>query len=48
MTYPSGAVHYLDVLIAKAEYIDGAVNDVHEALVRRWLFAASPVVVAAV
>lgn len=30
MTYPSGAVHYLDVLIVKAEYIDGAVNDVQK------------------
>lgn len=28
MTYPSGAIHYMDVLIAKAEYINGAVNDV--------------------
>lgn len=30
MTYPSGAVHYFDVLVAKAEYQDGAVNDVQK------------------
>lgn len=30
LTYPSGAVHYLDVLVAKAEFQDGAVNDIQK------------------
>jgi hypothetical protein len=30
LTYPSGAIHYLDVLVAKAEYQDGAVNDIQK------------------
>lgn len=47
MTYPSGAIHFLDVLVAKAEYIDGAVNDVQK---RSFDFAVCrrPVVVEAV
>lgn len=30
ITYPDGIVHYLDVLVAKYEYQDGAVNDVQK------------------
>jgi hypothetical protein len=30
LTYPSGAVHYMDVLVAKTEFQDGAVNDIQK------------------
>jgi len=30
LTYPSGAIHYLDVLVSKAEFVDGQVNDVQK------------------
>jgi hypothetical protein len=30
LTYPSGAIHYMEVLVAKAEFQDGAVNDVQK------------------
>jgi len=30
LTYPSGAIHYLDVLVSKAEYVDGAAGDVQK------------------
>lgn len=47
MTYPSGAIHYMDVLVSKFEFVDGATNDVGKvncdlAICRK------PVVVAAV
>jgi hypothetical protein len=28
MTYPDGEIHYIDVLVSKFQYVDGAVNDV--------------------
>lgn len=30
LTYPSGAVHYMEVLVSKADFVDGAVNDVQK------------------
>lgn len=47
LTYPDGEIHYLDVLVAKAEYQDGAVNDVMKRSVDLAICRA-PVVVAAV
>ena len=28
LTYPDGEIHYIDVLVSKFQYVDGAVNDV--------------------
>jgi hypothetical protein len=30
LTYPSGAIHYMEVLVSKSEFVDGAVNDVQK------------------
>jgi hypothetical protein len=30
MSYPSGAVHYMDVLVSKAEFVDGQANDIQK------------------
>lgn len=47
ITYPDGIVHYLDVIVSKFEYIDGAVNDVQRiavefAVCRRPVEVAAP------
>lgn len=47
MTYPSGAIHYMDVLIAKAEFNDGQVNDIQKRNVDLAI-CRKPVVIAAV
>lgn len=47
LTYPDGEIHYLDVLVAKDEYQDGAVNDVMKRSVDLAI-CRKPVVVAAV
>lgn len=47
LTYPDGEIHYLDVLVAKDEYQDGAVNDVMKRSVD-FAICRKPVVVAAV
>jgi hypothetical protein len=47
LTYPSGAIHYLDVLVAKAEFVDGAVNDIQKRNVD-FAVCRKPTVVAAV
>lgn len=46
LTYPSGAIHYLDVLVAKSEFVDGQVNDVQKRNVDLAI-CRKPVVVAA-
>lgn len=46
MTYPSGAIHYMDVLVAKAEFQDGDVNAVQKRGVDLAI-CRKPVVVAA-
>lgn len=46
LTYPSGAIHYMDVLIAKADYVDGAVNDIQKRTVDLAI-CRKPVIVAA-
>jgi hypothetical protein len=46
LTYPSGSIHYMDVLVAKAEFVDGAVNDVRKRAVDLAI-CRKPVVVAA-
>jgi hypothetical protein len=46
LTYPSGAIHYLDVLIAKTEFDDGAVNDIQKRNVDMAI-CRKPVIVAA-
>ena len=47
IVYPDGEVHYLDVLVSKKEYQDGAVNDISKIAVDLAL-CKKPVVVAAV
>lgn len=47
LTYPDGEIHYMDVLVAKYEFQDGAVNDVMKASVDLAICRA-PVIVAAV
>jgi hypothetical protein len=46
MTYPSGRVHYMDVLVAKNENQDGSVNDVQK-LAIDFAICRKPVKVAA-
>ena len=46
LTYPDGEIHYLDVLVAKHEYQDGAVNDAMKLAVDLAICRA-PVIVAA-
>jgi hypothetical protein len=46
LTYPDGEIHYLDVIVAKDEYQDGAVNDVMKRSVDLAICRA-PVIVAA-
>lgn len=47
MTYPSGRIHYMDVLVAKNENQDGAANDVQKLAVD-FALCKKPVKVAAV
>lgn len=47
MTYPDGEIHYMDVLVAKHEFQDGAVNDTMKVAVDLAICRA-PVIVAAV
>jgi hypothetical protein len=47
LTYPSGAIHYMDVLVSKADFQDGAVNDIQKRGVDLAI-CRKPVVVAAV
>ena len=47
LTYPDGEIHYIDALVAKHEYQDGAVNDVMKVGVDLAICRA-PVIVAAV
>lgn len=46
MTYPDGEIHYLDALISKHEFQDGAVNDVSKVAVDLAI-ARKPIVVVA-
>lgn len=46
MTYPSGAIHFFDVLVSKAEFQDGSVNDIQKRGVDLAI-CRKPVVVAA-
>ena len=46
LTYPDNEIHYLDVIVAKDEYQDGAVNDVMKRSVDLAICRA-PVIVAA-
>lgn len=46
LTYPDGEIHYMDVLVGKHEYQDGAVNDVMKLSVDLAICRA-PVIVAA-
>jgi hypothetical protein len=47
ITYPDTVVHYLDVLVSKFEYVDGAVNDVQKVNVD-FAVCRQPVIVAQV
>jgi len=47
MTYPSGRIHYMDVLVAKNENQDGAANDVQKLAVD-FALCKKPIKVAAV
>jgi hypothetical protein len=47
ITYPDTVVHYLDVLVSKFEYVDGAVNDVQKVNVD-FAICRQPVIVAQV
>jgi len=46
LSYPDGEVHYMDVLVGKKEYQDGAVNDISRIAVDLAL-CRKPIVVAA-
>lgn len=46
LEYPDGEIHYMDVLVAKKEYQDGAVNDVSK-IATDLAICRKPVVVAA-
>jgi hypothetical protein len=47
LTYPSGAIHYMEVLVSKSEFVDGQVNDVQKRNVDLAI-CRKPVVIAAV
>ena len=46
LSYPSGAVHYMDVIVPKAEYADGAAGDIQKRNVDLAI-CRKPVIVAA-
>lgn len=46
ITYPDGIVHYLDVLVSKFEWQDGAVNDVQK-IATDFAVCRAPIIVAA-
>jgi hypothetical protein len=46
LTYPDGEIHYLDVIVGKFEYQDGAVNDVQK-IACDLAVSRAPVIIAA-